>query len=73
MIDDNKKFINKLNIKSSLTPNPIETSLLANENPKKYQNFKGVPTRLLDKMKSGELNFKPSKKEKLKKFNNFKS
>ena len=73
LIDDNKKFINKLNIKSSLTPNPIETSLLANENPKKYQNFKGVPTRLLDKMKSGELNFKPSKKEKLKKFNNFKS
>jgi hypothetical protein len=69
MISNNKQFVNKLNIKSKYTPNPIEIAIKKDKDPKKNDNFKGVPVELLQKIKSGDVNFKT--KYKIKKYENF--
>ena len=70
LIEENKKFVNNLDIKSKYTPNPIEISKIKGYKPTKKSEFKGVPIELLDKLKSGDINFKPSKK--IKKYETFK-
>jgi hypothetical protein len=69
MISNNKQFVNKLNIKSKYTPNPIEIATKKDKDPKKNDDFKGVPVELLQKIKSGNVNFKT--KSKIKKYENF--
>jgi len=68
LIEENKKFVKQLDIKSNYTPNPIEVTKIKGIKPDEESEFKGVPVDLLSKLKSGDINFKPTK---IKKFETF--